>query len=563
MKFTKYFMPFAALALLASCSNDNVDQPKDNPASKVGDKTYMNISVSMPNVTGSRAVEYDDGLAKEYALDNGYVYLFSTKTVSGNLVADQLVAKGELPVDDLRKAGTTDDITGVINFYGIEVDNTAQDFGDHDGESVNYMAMIILNVNEDAITEPGEGDDWSDWANGAQEKAMKYTDNGKEYFTMTNALGWSGAAASIATAPGMLVSVTEDNLYHNDADKYLVTPVEFFVQRGVAKVTINNSTDGKIKVGDEATVTGRTSDKVTLSAWTLDITNKSGFPVQKIVDDQFTFITDWTYNNLGAAQKRFVGTSHGTNNVQNTFNRVFWAVDPNYSSGSSANFNCLVGGAEDGTDLDPTQTTSGNDYPQYCLENTFDLDNMNKNVSTRVVFKANYKANGQEGSFVCYGPNFYNVTSAYPVKVTKSGSYAVKDLFDQTDTEKYNAVLAELKATDNTKVDYYLNGDCYYTVIIRHFEESECKDANDSFWDSWYFRGDYGVDETHYLGRYGMVRNNWYDVIINKISGPGEPTIPDPDEPEDPEPDDDPDPYKIDVTINILSWAKRSHSYDL
>ena len=60
--------------------------------------------------------------------------------------------------------------------------------------------------------------------------------------------------------------------------------------------------------------------------------------------------------------------------------------------------------------------------------------------------------------------------------------------------------------------------------------------------------------DQYLLGRYGMVRNNWYDIAINKISGPGSPDVPEPGD----DPDDDPDPYKIDVTINILSWAKRS-----
>ena len=60
------------------------------------------------------------------------------------------------------------------------------------------------------------------------------------------------------------------------------------------------------------------------------------------------------------------------------------------------------------------------------------------------------------------------------------------------------------------------------------------------------------------LGRYGVVRNNWYTVTINSIKEPGEPTIPD-----DPEEPVDTETAYINCSIEISAWAKRNHSIDL
>ena len=48
----------------------------------------------------------------------------------------------------------------------------------------------------------------------------------------------------------------------------------------------------------------------------------------------------------------------------------------------------------------------------------------------------------------------------------------------------------------------------------------------------------YGTGEVakkKYLGRYGMVRNNWYELQVNSISNPGSPDVPEvnPDTPDD------------------------------
>ena len=96
------------------------------------------------------------------------------------------------------------------------------------------------------------------------------------------------------------------------------------------------------------------------------------------------------------------------------------------------------------------------------------------------------------------------------------------------------------------KIRFYKGGVMfYYTTVIKHF--SDITDAAGTTYA-----------EKDHLGLYGVVRNNWYDIVINSVSGPGEPEIPViPDEPVNKE------HSFINAEINILSWAKRTQDVDL
>ena len=97
----------------------------------------------------------------------------------------------------------------------------------------------------------------------------------------------------------------------------------------------------------------------------------------------------------------------------------------------------------------------------------------------------------------------------------------------------------------------YTSGESYYIARIKHFGDDLTP------WNA----GDdtYGTDNVKYLGRYGVLRNNWYELTVNSVSGPGTPDVPTikPTDPDD-------ENYKyISVSVKILDWAKRSQSVDL
>lgn len=98
-------------------------------------------------------------------------------------------------------------------------------------------------------------------------------------------------------------------------------------------------------------------------------------------------------------------------------------------------------------------------------------------------------------------------------------------------------------------INTYLRGVTYYIARVKHFGSLTPWNSGES----------YGTDNGKYLGRYGMLRNNWYELNVGNVYGPGYPGVP----PVDPnQPDDENEKY-LSVSVKILSWAKRSQNVDL
>jgi hypothetical protein len=68
--------------------------------------------------------------------------------------------------------------------------------------------------------------------------------------------------------------------------------------------------------------------------------------------------------------------------------------------------------------------------------------------------------------------------------------------------------------------------------------------------------------EENYLGRYGMVRNNWYDVTVSAFKKLGSPVDPTGKVDKPKTPDDSVEEY-ISIKIMVLSWAKRTQQWIL
>lgn len=97
----------------------------------------------------------------------------------------------------------------------------------------------------------------------------------------------------------------------------------------------------------------------------------------------------------------------------------------------------------------------------------------------------------------------------------------------------------------------YKSGESYYIARIKHFGDdlTPWSAGNET----------YGGKNLNWLGRYGVLRNNWYNLTVNSISGPGYPDVP---EVKPTDPDDENFKY-INVSVKILDWAKRSQDVNL
>lgn len=542
MKFTKYALLAAGCVMMASCSSDEPaldgQNPSDNPVE--GSTGFAQFDIKLPQTSaGTRAVSYEEGTAQEYAVANGKIIVFKKAATEA---AATFVCTADLTGMNWS-AATPSEITStsttVAQLSNIDLNDASQ-----------YAAVIVLNYN-DQFKFPAANQTFGEWAKGAQTGSMILAQDGKNYLTMTNAAKYVSATAE----PVVLVDIDKTKIAQSEAT-ISGSAGTIHVQRATAKVTV--------KTISEYTPTGAayTTDKVSINAWALDITNKSSFPVQVTEGLKATFNDIWNTD-------RFFG---GTK-----FARAFWAVDPNYSkdvlsqSAIEADFNVINATALTGT---PAQV--------YCLENTFDVNHMMQGQTTRVVLKGTYKP-----ANIPAGENFYkigsstalwstanlkaeveakaktalnsaNVTADLGAVATTKGYHALKEItikngaavISDEDYAKIATALGLTNATDKA-IATYDKGTVYYIARIKHFGDADCP---------WHI-GDptYNGDNAKYLGRYGMVRNNWYELDVKSISNPGSPDVPviKPDTP------DDENEYYIQVEVNMLSWAKRVQNVDL
>lgn len=554
MRLKNLFGMAAMLALAASCSENDIVDSVNNGANEHGAR-YATFTIVLPTTNGTRAAgdpTYEDGTPNEYAVNNATLLVF--RGAAGEKEADaEFVESVEL--GDMKPWTGVDDDPNVIT---TEANITAKLNNFESSYTGNYYAVIMLNNNMTGSNEkvklPANGNTFSEWQKANVINSMASEVNG---FYMANAVKVNGTTTST------LVTIDKKKVTTNESAAQSAATI--YVERGVAKVTMTAFSEMDVK--------GLTGDKVTITAWDLDVTNKKSYPVHNV--DNYDSYGDY-WGDIWE-EPRFT-SGHPT------FNRAHWGIDPNYSTISNDqkytdDFNYKpktydFSGAGEATD------------PKYCLENTFSLGHMYQNQTTRVIMKATYVPRGLTAGETFYmfdGKSGYfkedDLTTQISTAITNAGYTAADFSLPLTDVKKagkhlltanditktsgsvevddefLGKVNAALGLSDNKKISTYYEGVSYYIARIKHFGDALTP------WNS----GDqtYGTGEVakkKYLGRYGMVRNNWYELQVNSISNPGSPDVPEvnPDTP-----DDEGDKYYINCSVRILSWAKRVHGIDL
>ena len=141
------------------------------------------------------------------------------------------------------------------------------------------------------------------------------------------------------------------------------------------------------------------------------------------------------------------------------------------------------------------------------------------------------------------------------------------DRGEEITTYKYGEeVITALNAVQEVKA--YTQGVSYYSVLIKHFGDEYTPwnpttlgitETTPTTEESYFTKAN---PEQNFLGRYGVVRNNWYSINLTKINNFGEPTVKDIHF--DGTPDDKFEKEEaISCRINILSWAKRQQNEEL
>ncbi len=298
--------------------------------------------------------------------------------------------------------------------------------------------------------------------------------------------------------------------------------------------------------------------------------------------------------------------------------RPYWGIDPNYNQNKYSD-----NGEEYKKMRDFINWNS--DQVFYCHENTFNVENMTYGNTTRVGIWVTFNLDGSKDPVTFYTRNQYKETIYFdtkegdvtynPLKMdafadlsknedlknawvaalntegTGSASFNPKEhleittVIDETEggllkitgitfsdknkeiykdsklpTFDFNTIITILNNT--YKYHEYKDGKAFYEVRIKHFGDDLTPWSTDKAATT--------IDEAYpadnrnnkYLGRYGMLRNNWYDLNINSLSKIGEPRDPAQwDKDWKKTPDDNKDQY-ISVSINVLSWAKRTQNVE-
>ena len=562
-------MAVMATALVACSSNDDLTS-NGHEGNQTGE-AYASFRINLPTTTGTRADDttpgspkFDGGTAAEYEVKNGTIIIFDN---SGNFVEKVELGTMNPWTADKDDNGVTTAAAVTVKLSDVALDG-------------NYKALVLLNNNSETTPKvilPTDGDTYADWsAKAGKANATEYVKT--DGIFMANAPMYTGTA----TEPTTLVDIKKVYASREQAQANSATVV--YVERGLAKVTMKDFSSSGYTIADGNTYAG---DKVEIKNWKLDVTNKSTFPVHQLGSVSTDYPGIWSNGRF------FDGTN-------TTFKRVYWGIDPNYSNNElfapaetalkncQDNFNMITNAQVDGK--------AGDANPQYCLENTFNLANMKQGQTTRVVFKAVYTpktftsgetfykvANntavwheadleqqiltlaikamkitdptelGKYGVDLSKGSDISGVAGQHLIQeanITYSGTPAdskVKPAIVNTINEKLG--LKEEGGKIITGISTYLNGEAYYIARIKHFNELT----------PWTAGTAYGTDNATFLGRYGVLRNNWYELSVKSISNLGYPEVP---EVKPETPDDENDKY-INVEVKILDWAKRSQSIEL
>lgn len=530
-------------------------------------------------------------------------YWISKPDQSDNITTSNLVA-----VQVTNPAQTGEKLYGLVmvnfrNVAGIGEDNTLQ-LKAADGSSTAFSGKFsdLVNKISDCSFYTGSG-------------------TGATNFFMTNAPLSSvddktkPEASNVTT----LVDIT-DGIKRTRLEAENAPAGSFFVERAVAKATLSVTANNGLNVGTGENAVHFTADNI---EWTLNATNTKSYIVRNMGElDYIGYQSPNKPFRMVGNQK--MGTTQIQPEVD--LYRTYWCIDPNYDTytegdltykedktttdfvkaGSGNPLYCYENTFNVEHQLHQYTTQAivkvqfkveGADDAAtfYTINDRQDIIYTDKNEvitypvsfilqDTRVV---NAVKKAIEGTGQSVNITNENYTKYMTIKFERNddGLYVVTNIeFKDTEFVELGGVKPEINDEDHKKllidvnnaytIAEYDKGVSYYPVRFKHFAGASTTDATDlAPWDadkvgasSYDYDGYTGTKsgnaENMWLGRYGMVRNNWYDLNVTGFNKLGKPSIGGLEVDSDSTPDDNVEQW-IAFKVNILSWAKRVQNVDL
>ena len=597
MKKSLLFSAVLAGLMLGSCSSSD-DIAGNNTGFNETGKGYINISLNLPtqgkNVSRAANDVTADGVADEYKVNDAALLLFAGAN------ENNAVFQGAYNLDGLKKTDIDANVQISTQLTKVQEISSVSATGNiYAFVLVNKGSNIVVNTDHTITVNrtPFTGK-FSDFSQLKVDGAF-VNDN----LMMTNVPVVTKPGTAVFDDATVLADVTK-SIFKTEAEAKANPAADVFVERVASKVTLGMTGTGTST--ETLSADGATAEKFkyTLEGWNLANVNKSSYLVRQydnswnsLASNGHDFLTGADKSAFDANPYRFAGinlikTKVSSDPAANKY-RTYWGKDINYDTNAPFASDPTVGDAN---------LTLGNNATTYCYENTFDVDHQNVCNTTTAIVKMKITPDSYTGT----GGTFYiinggkdvvyslanaktkvgnqflaentesSLKTKYFSEISEAGKISVSNVEfsdkagavtftklvltftpdaggSATTKEETNpTVLAAL--ANNIKVVEYKGGYSYYNILIKHFGD-ELTPWNPSTKTS-------GIsyptpNEANWLGRYGVLRNNWYDLDITGVSRLGAATPEELDVKKDPTPDDNLKSY-ISVKINVLSWAKRT-----
>lgn len=567
MKKISFFALALAAGLMMGCSDEvgNDVNPGGTGSATVGEG-FMSVAINLPSTTGGSRASVDgfeDGLATEYAVNDGQLIIFG----------------GNSDADATYQASYKLNVTGFQEDADDQISKTKTvTVSTQDMTGPNFFAVVLLNANDQKLSLTKGTTTFTNFEGQVLTPASEATLRTKGFLMINAPL--STVSGGVNKPENVTImkypSFNATKIKNSQAEAEADPAAEIYVERVHAKVTLTE--------GQTMTSPSTALGTMDILGWALDNTNKSTYLMRNVkAGDAW-----WAYKSTKTGTEyRFIEDDP----VAAGLYRTYWCTDPNYSDWKNTYFNNAT------TETATYSDKFGSENPQYCLENTFNTDNQREQSTTSVLVKAQFK-NGQD--FYIKNNDKSTIYTAEDIEndvKTMWQSYleTIKDEWFTTGTfsgENIDVTLSttagavtaatitltapqdiawvsgknleglQAEATNylttinkNLNAELYKDGVAYYRLLIKHFGDEDTpwsqadRDGEDYYPD---VTGTTG--ENQWLGRYGMVRNNWYDLTVTGARELGSSTVP-----EVTNKPDDSEGY-LAVTINILSWAKRTQS---
>lgn len=614
----KFMIAALAAGMLTACSDSAVvETPAGGGAQWGADGTgYVSLNISLPSSAVGRANDqFDDGLASEYKVKDAVLVLFKGATEDAATFVDAYKLPINFSATDPTQITSTSKITKRINAI--------------DGNEQVYALVLLNAVSNGLFSVSNEPE---------QEKYTTSDAEIKQGGTMTPLTGktFADVKGYIETLPidinkglimlnapltnvgstsanppsgnaTILAQVDRNKIKPTASEAAAAPAAEIYVERNSAKVTLEaGNLTGNTAVGNIA---------YQVKGIALDNTNTKSYIVRN-VDDWATWrgLTSASQSLDGANTRYRFAAAAPVKDGANLY-RIYWAKDVNYAT------NTAPLPADMSAWNEPTEVLSKNHLissftftdapisgysaPIYCLENTFDVTNMDWINTTRAILKVHFGTEGNTDDMVMWnndtktfqkhadaiaagGPMAEAIAGMSEFKAVddysgkNKGDISVTIAHESSDPENVYRLasinVAGEGAVETTSdlfksakeyfgaISYYVGGMGYYQVRIKHFMDDLTpwnRTAPNNEWTTIEPKAGYvdnvypGLSAANYLGRYGVVRNNWYNLQVTSVKIIGTPYIEDiTTDLNKFTPDDEMKTY-ITVNINILSWAKR------